>query len=655
MAIIGARELCLTGSADQALSAFESVLDQIQEYAPGTTSLELAECHLMLGDLSAAEATFAALAQQGPARSRIHRASASGRLSHCETGVAIRAARAHTRFDRPDIAIDCWAALSGSMHSFHAVVGAIDLIRQVEDRTTAYAICDDMLKRNPSEFVDRLADRMTTARMPLLFLEWLATRVQPVTSSGADTSSVDLVLSRLDSMSRTGTPKARDRRPRSDSPSLVDVELALASRDLEGGVSAAETILDSLDPEAPESVRTVAALVPFPDPNVGDKATNTLRQMGDRVVWRQWDPRHRTLLVQALAEWEQPDLIGPITRANPSANPLLVHRWGHAERANFSPEVDRSATRWTRDHPFTLKRLSARSPDSLAADALPLFAKCRDEAHRIGAFLEHYRSLGVTDFLMIDNGSTDGTVERLQGEPDVYLWQNRQPLNRLRDATPWINMLIDELATDHWCLSVDIDEHLYVGDTPIGQAASLRDLVAEFDVDGTDLLSAPMVDMYPNHAAKLSVVDGDLGDFVWFDDTYSRRGLAHAPFANQVGGFRWRLTPTLIQNWMCKTPLFRSTNGRRLELANHTTSHGRPAGIDAVLLHFKFAIADSDRVYDEGNAPLNAMHRNDMPSTSLVCPHSARFKSAKDFCLGTHAPGTSVVDYMRATPDLAGR
>ena len=48
----------------------------------------------------------------------------------------------------------------------------------------------------------------------------------------------------------------------------------------------------------------------------------------------------------------------------------------------------------------------------------------RNELARLPYFLEYYRAKGVGAFLTVDNGSTDGSVEFLIEQPDVYLWQS---------------------------------------------------------------------------------------------------------------------------------------------------------------------------------------------------------------------------------------
>ncbi len=50
------------------------------------------------------------------------------------------------------------------------------------------------------------------------------------------------------------------------------------------------------------------------------------------------------------------------------------------------------------------------------------FSTIRNEMARLPHFLDHYRALGVGQFLIVDNASDDGTADYLAAQPDVSLW-----------------------------------------------------------------------------------------------------------------------------------------------------------------------------------------------------------------------------------------
>ena len=60
--------------------------------------------------------------------------------------------------------------------------------------------------------------------------------------------------------------------------------------------------------------------------------------------------------------------------------------------------------------------------DRIAPGAILLCATLRNEKVRLPFFLRYYRDLGIDHFLIIDNGSDDGSREYLAEQPDVSVW-----------------------------------------------------------------------------------------------------------------------------------------------------------------------------------------------------------------------------------------
>src|SRR5260370_8136498 len=80
----------------------------------------------------------------------------------------------------------------------------------------------------------------------------------------------------------------------------------------------------------------------------------------------------------------------------------------------------------TRVH--TLLRIDDR-PISDDRIEIRAFMTVRDEMLRLRQNLAHHRNIGVRRFLVVDNGSTDGSREFLLAQPDchVFLTRNSYP------------------------------------------------------------------------------------------------------------------------------------------------------------------------------------------------------------------------------------
>ena len=102
--------------------------------------------------------------------------------------------------------------------------------------------------------------------------------------------------------------------------------------------------------------------------------------------------------------------------------------------------------------------------------------------------------MGVNHFLIVDNDSTDGSLDWLASQPDVSVWHTRHGYKRARFGVDWLNWLQMKYAHGHWCLVVDPDElFLY----PFCDTRPLRALTDWLDASSIKSFSAMLLDMYP--------------------------------------------------------------------------------------------------------------------------------------------------------------
>ncbi|MEM7717778.1 MAG: glycosyltransferase family 2 protein [Pseudomonadota bacterium] len=122
------------------------------------------------------------------------------------------------------------------------------------------------------------------------------------------------------------------------------------------------------------------------------------------------------------------------------------------------------------------------------------FVVVRNEIRRLPFFLEYYRRLGVGHFLFVDNGSTDGGRELLEGEDDTSVWTTDASYKRSRFGTDWLNWLKFRFGDRHWTLTLDPDEFLVY---PYWDTRPLAALCDWLEQSGVRSLGTMLLDMYP--------------------------------------------------------------------------------------------------------------------------------------------------------------
>lgn len=237
----------------------------------------------------------------------------------------------------------------------------------------------------------------------------------------------------------------------------------------------------------------------------------------------------------------------------------------------------------------------------IAPSDILAFATLRNELERLPFFLDHHRRLGVKHFLIVDNGSDDGSAAYLKDQPDVSLWSTQDSYKLSRFGMDWLTWLQMRYGAGHWCLTVDADEALIY---PDWETRKLDDLTQWLAARNIPSFGAIMLDMYPK--GPLSKQPYEQGQdpvevLNWFDaDNYRRQ--RNPKFQNEwiQGGVRDRVffqsrperAPTLnkvpLVHWKRGYAYVTSTHHMLPPKLNHvfdTQVDNRPSG---VLLHSKF-------------------------------------------------------------------
>jgi hypothetical protein len=132
--------------------------------------------------------------------------------------------------------------------------------------------------------------------------------------------------------------------------------------------------------------------------------------------------------------------------------------------------------------------------DSIRPRDVLVFVVLRNEIVRLPYFLEYYRAQGVRHFLMVDNGSDDGTPEYLERHRDVSLWTTQASYKSASYGVDWLNHLLWLYGAGHWVLVLDVDEFLVY---PFCDSRPLSALTDWLDSQGRRSFGAMLLDMYP--------------------------------------------------------------------------------------------------------------------------------------------------------------
>lgn len=139
-------------------------------------------------------------------------------------------------------------------------------------------------------------------------------------------------------------------------------------------------------------------------------------------------------------------------------------------------------------------RAVAKRVESIRDDDLLVFSTLRNERIRLPFFLDYYRQKGVGHFLLVDNGSEDGSREYLAEQPDVSLWTTDSSYKASRFGVDWLNWLQRVYGHGHWTLVVDPDEFFIY---PFCDTRPIQALTDWLDACGQHSFGAMLIDLYP--------------------------------------------------------------------------------------------------------------------------------------------------------------
>jgi hypothetical protein len=235
------------------------------------------------------------------------------------------------------------------------------------------------------------------------------------------------------------------------------------------------------------------------------------------------------------------------------------------------------------------RELNLVSDPGLSPDGPIAFGVLRNEILRLPRYLDYYRSLGIRQFVIVENNSTDGTREFLSSQRDVILYSTA---HHFIGKAPWLDFLFHRHAVGRWCLVADADELLAY---PSSDSVPLAQLCSYLEHAGSNAVHAVLLDLYPDCALKdVAYRAGD--DYMrtdWYFDPPASFTKVPRHFHRGTGlDFRFHggVRNRLFGLSVCcsKFPLFRFRPGMYLTDGQHYLECAHFSGLRAVIYHFKY-------------------------------------------------------------------
>lgn len=223
-----------------------------------------------------------------------------------------------------------------------------------------------------------------------------------------------------------------------------------------------------------------------------------------------------------------------------------------------------------------------------------LICLVKNDIERIKKLINHYKKLGIINFVFIDNNSCDGTYEYLF-ENQVFLFKIKKEYSTMRRQA-WINRVISYFGFDKWYIIVDSDEMLIYNDI---EKNNINALIKYFEKEKIKRIKCLMIDMYPKSLLLSKKLNSDnfMKDYCFFD----KEGYCldnNIFFKNIIGGMRKRIFN--VNAYLVKYPII-FFDKKTIQFNSHYSYPfylNFKQDINIGLLHYKFLPTDIEKIRD---------------------------------------------------------
>ncbi|MFI2858757.1 glycosyltransferase family 2 protein [Paenibacillus sp. JSM ZJ436] len=224
----------------------------------------------------------------------------------------------------------------------------------------------------------------------------------------------------------------------------------------------------------------------------------------------------------------------------------------------------------------------------------------KNDLLKIKNLVKHHRRIGVKHFAILDNGSSDGTVEWLkdQNDVDLFLVQDKYTTNR-REA--WVNKIIAYYGFKRWYLILDSDELFAFHKM---ESKNIEYLINYCEKHSIDRMRAVMIDMYGSDSFYSENQEGDYLEKCKYFDLNSYKHENRDIIDLITGGPRSRIFNQ--RPWLTKYPLCYFVEGDIQGKSHYLFPYKKNKNTKcySAILHYKFLPSDFKKyrnIATEGN------------------------------------------------------
>jgi glycosyltransferase involved in cell wall biosynthesis len=216
----------------------------------------------------------------------------------------------------------------------------------------------------------------------------------------------------------------------------------------------------------------------------------------------------------------------------------------------------------------------------LSRDSVAVTSLVYNGAPYVDDFVRHYTRLGVSHIFLIDNGSTDETLDIARKYGNVTVYQSLLPFKSHKNQMR--RFLLSKIVKTGWRLLVDIDE---LFDYPGSAVLTLADLTRYLDRHGFNAVVAQMLDMFSDQYYNVGGIRKRTG--------FRECTVSNKKIQEYYGGIRKLVFGA--DCFLSKHPLFRYEHDLVL-LSPHMVAGAKLADFSCVLFHYKFLSDFRERV-----------------------------------------------------------